>query len=115
MSKPSKQYKIDGRPSTIFRVVHDPENPYVQINRTAILNPALSFKAKGILTYLMSRPDGWEVNLIDLVKRSADGISSVRAGIQELVNVGHVRRGIIRDKENGRFADYLWEVHELPQ
>jgi hypothetical protein len=84
MSEEQAEYKIDGRPATIFRVIHDKDNPYVVINKTAIENPSLSFKAKGILAYLMSRPDGWEVSVADLVNRSVDGKASVRAGLQEL-------------------------------
>lgn len=109
----SKQYKIEGRPSTIFRTVHDKENPYVVINRTAILNPDLSFKAKGILAYLMSRPDGWETNYVDLANRSTDGIISVRSGIKELRDAGHISQRMQREK-SGRFDKTLWEVYETP-
>jgi hypothetical protein len=68
MSEEHSEYKIEGRPSTIFRTVKNKDNPYVMIDRRPLDNPALSFKAKGILTYLMSRPNGWEVCIIDLAK-----------------------------------------------
>jgi hypothetical protein len=106
-------YRIEGRPQTIFRTVKDPDNPYVQIDRRPLDNDQLSFKAKGILTYLMSRPDGWEVSIADLVKRSADKETSVRSGIQELREAGHLRYVETRDDE-GRFAGTLIEVYEVP-
>jgi len=108
-----KGYRIEGRPPTIFRVIHDKDNPYVMVNTTPILNVCLSWKAKGILTYLMSRPDGWEVSVADLVKRSVDGKASVRAGLKELRDAGHMRYTVSRDE--GRITGWNIEVYELPQ
>ena len=50
MSEERKPYKIEGRTPTIYRVVKNKDNPYVMIDRRPVDNPALSFKAKGILT-----------------------------------------------------------------
>jgi len=108
-----KGYRIEGRPSTIFRVNHDKNNPYVMVNTIPILNVCLSWKAKGILTYLMSRPDGWEVSVSDLVKRSMDGKAAVRAGLKELRDAGHMRYTTSRNE--GRITGWNIEVYELPQ
>ena len=113
MSETKPEYKIEGRPATIFRVIHDKDNPYVTINATPILNICLSWKAKGILTYLMSRPDGWEVSIADLVKRSTDGKASVRAGLKELRDAGHMR--YTQSRNEGRITGWHIEVFELPQ
>lgn len=113
MSEQKAEYKIEGRPATIFRVVHDKDNPYVTINTTAINNPKLSFKAKGILAYLMSRPDGWEVSVADLVNRSTDGGASIRSGLKELRDAGHMRQ--FASREAGKFTGWHIEVYELPQ
>jgi hypothetical protein len=107
-----EEYRIEGRDSTIFRVVHDKNNPYVIINKAAMENPALSFKAKGILAYLMSRPDGWEVSVADLVNRGIDGKASIRAGLQELEEAGHMRR--YASRKQGRITGWHIEVYELP-
>jgi len=114
MTEKQAEYKIEGRPSTIFRTVKNKGNPYVMIDRRPIDNPRLSFKAKGILTYLLSRPDGWEVNLIDLAKRSTEGLSAIKSGVKELKEAGHLKyketRGI-----GGQFGTVVWEVYEVPQ
>jgi len=112
MSKPKKEYRIDGRPHTIYRVVKSSENPYVMIDRRPIDNPALSYKAKGILTYLMSRPDGWEVSVADLINHATDGEDSVRSGLKELRVAGHMKYTKMREK--GRITGWLIEVYELP-
>lgn len=113
MSEAQAEYKIEGRPSTIFRTVKNKDNPYVMIDRRPIDNRDLSFKAKGILVYLMSRPDGWEVSVADLVKRSTDGEAAIRSGLKELRNVGHMRYVVNRD--DGRFSKWAIEVYEIPQ
>jgi DnaD/phage-associated family protein len=113
MSEPKKEYKIDGRPSTIYRTVKNKDNPYVIIDRRPINNKELSFKAKGILTYLMSRPDGWEVSIADLVKHSTDGEASIRAGLKELKNAGHMK--YTTSRKQGRITGWLIEVYEVPQ
>ena len=112
-SPKSKPYKIDGKPPTIFRVVKSPDNPYVMIDSRPVMNKKLSFKAKGILTYLMSRPDGWEVSVEDLVNRSTDRKASVRAGMKELTKAGHMKYVTPRDK--GRITGWIIEVYEVPQ
>lgn len=114
MSEEKGKYKIDGRPATIFRTIKDKNNPYAMVDMRPILNSNLSWKAKGILVYLLSRPDGWEVNLTDLVKRSTDGLASVKAGVKELKEVGHLKHAGIR-KASGQFDTVIWEVYEAPQ
>jgi len=113
MSEERKEYKIDGRPATIFRSVKNKENPYVMIDRRPVDNNKLSFKSKGILTYLMSRPDGWEVSVADLIKHSTDGEASVRSGLKELRDAGHMR--YIKSRNQGRITGWIIEVYELPQ
>ena len=112
MTEKRKEYKIDGRPSTIYRVVKNKDNPYVMIDRRPVDNPALSFKAKGILTYLMSRPDGWEVSVADLIKHGTDGEAAVRSGLKELKEAGHMK--YTQSRNEGRITGWLIEVYEVP-
>jgi hypothetical protein len=110
----NEEYKIDGRPATIFRIAKTKENPYVMIDKRIIDNKDLSFKAKGILTYLLSRPNGWEVNLEDLSNRGTDGLAAVKSGVKELKDAGYLRHSGIR-KASGQFDTVIWEVYEAPQ
>jgi DnaD/phage-associated family protein len=112
MTEPKQPYRIKDRPPTIYRVVKSKDNPYVMIDRRPIENPTLSFKAKGILTYLLSRPDGWEVSVADLIKRGTDGEAGVRAGLKELKNAGHMK--YTTSRKAGRITGWLIEVYEVP-
>jgi hypothetical protein len=114
MSEPKPEYKIQGRPSTIFRAAKTKDNPYVMVDKRIIDNVGLSFKAKGILVYLLSRPDGWEVNLMDLANRSTEGLSAVKSGCKELKEMGYLKHAGIR-RADGKFDTVIWEVHEAPQ
>jgi len=114
MSEQKAEYRINGRPATIFRTIKDKDNPYAMVDMRPILNSSLSWKAKGILVYLLSRPDGWEVNLVDLENRSTDGLAAVKSGVKELKDAGHLKHAGIR-KASGQFDTVIWEVYEAPQ
>jgi hypothetical protein len=111
MSEQKQDYST--RTKTIFRVEKNKDNPFVMIDRRPIENPSLSWRAKGVLTYLISRPDNWIVRLGDLVKRSPEGVYAVRAALKELTKAGHITRREERE-ENGRFKQYVLEVREIP-
>jgi hypothetical protein len=77
------------------------------------MNIDLSWKAKGLLGYLLSRPDNWRIIVADLVKQSTDGRDAVYTGLKELINA----RYIIRERkrlERGRYSSYEYIVLEEP-
>jgi len=98
----------------IFRTIKNKENPYSIIPNAIINNPNLSYKAKGILIYLISKPDGWEVKLEDIAKHSKDGLDAVRSGVNELVKAGYIIRRRIRNKD-GKMAGWESLVYEETQ
>lgn len=98
---------------TIFRRAKDRENPYVMIDRTFFENTELSWKAKGLMGYLLSRPNDWTVIQADLVNRSTDGVHATRAGIAELLKAGYLTRHTIRNPD-GTIKEHEIQVHEIP-
>ena len=99
---------------TIIRISKDPANPYVMIDKRVAEDPSLSWKAKGLMAYLLSRPDNWKVLVSDLVNRSADGEHAVRAGLAELERAGYIVRVRVHDPETGRFDGWQMTVFEQP-
>ncbi|WP_214720695.1 DnaD domain protein [Exiguobacterium sp. s192] len=85
---------------------------YVVIDKTLLNNRELSWKAKGLHSYLMSLPDDWKVQEADLVKRSKDGKESTRSAIKELIEAGYIKRISIREK--GKIKSWEFVVYELP-
>ena len=107
------QNKLGGKmDKSIIRTVKNAENPFVMIDRRIFENDGLSLKAKGLLGYLLSRPDNWTICMADLVKRTKDGKASVRSAIEELENCGYVTKVQLRD--GNLFNGYEYTVHELP-
>lgn len=65
---------------------------YTVIPNEMLNNENLSFKAKAILCYLLSKPDRWAVYLSQLAKASTDGYESVVSGMNELIANRYVFR-----------------------
>lgn len=91
------------------------DNPYVMIDHRPLNDPNLSWQAKGILAYLLSKPDDWTVVIADLEKRATNGRDSVKSIMKELERKGYIERRRIRDPETGRFSHMETIVYELPQ
>lgn len=87
---------------------------FAQIRNDLLADPSLSFKAKGILSYLLSRPPTWEACISDIVNRATDGIHAVRSGLDELEEQGFIIRSQLRDDE-GRFSGFQFDVYDAPQ
>lgn len=84
------------------------------MNKTGINDKRLSFKAKGLLAYLISKPDKWYINYNDLILSSTNKVLSVRSAIKELISTGYIVRSQIR-RDDGRFAYFDFTVYEVPQ
>lgn len=53
---------------------------------------SMSWKAKGMLVYLLGRPHDWEINIPHLSTVSTDGESATRSGFSELEEAGYAYR-----------------------
>ena len=97
----------------IIRVIKDKENPYVMLNKEFIESPELSWKEKGLLAYLLSKPDNWKVYLKQLIKASQNGKESTASAILGLVQKGYIER-TQKTKKSGQFSGYDYTVYESP-
>ena len=95
----------------IFRVKKD--HNYSVINNTGLKDKRLSWKAKGILAYILTLPDDWVFYREELSQHAKDGINSLRAGMKELKEYGYIKRFPIRDEKN---KIVRWEtiIYEIP-
>lgn len=98
---------------TIFRIQKNTDNPFVMIDKRIFTDKKLSYRAKGILGYLLSRPDNWVVNMVDVANQSTEGRDAVVTAVNELMKHGYVER--IEHRENGRFKSYEYLVYEVPK
>ena len=113
MTKVSQNKKGGKMDKSIIRTVKNAENPFVMIDRRIFENDGLSLKAKGLLGYLLSRPDNWTICMADLVKRTKDGKDSVNSALDELIESGYVVK-TEQQRESGKFSTCEYVVYEQP-
>jgi len=97
---------------TMIRVVKK-ENPFVTIDKTCLKDERLSWKAKGLLCYLLSLPDDWEIYVNELKSHASDGRDSTAAALKELIKYGYAIRDYNRDEE-GKIRGYIYQIFEIP-
>lgn len=95
---------------TIIR--NGPRQRFVLVEQQAAEDENLSFRAAGILLYLLSKPDNWQTRVTDLMRRGRCGKDAVYAGLNELVAAGYAERRTVR--ENGRIVRREIAISALP-
>lgn len=95
----------------IIRVAHNKENPYFMMNRYAAQDSSLSWEARGVLAYLLSKPDDWRVMVTDLQQNC--GRDKVRRVLNELKDAQYLKVVPIR-KEDGTYGRAEYQVFEQP-
>lgn len=89
---------------SVIRVVHNKENPFVQLNKETLWNHNISLKAIGLWARCMSRPDDWRFNVKELVSKSKEGRRAIDAAIKELIKHNYaVRIEHWEKSEDGKF------------
>jgi len=84
-------------------------NKFAIIPNELLADTRLSWKAKGVLCYLLSMPPDWKVYTEEIAKHSTDGIKSLNSAIKELIELGYIKRDIIR-VEKGHYGGYEYSV-----
>lgn len=85
----------------VFRV--DKTRDYTVMSNHHLRNTALSLKAKGLLSLMLSLPDNWDYTTKGLARICKDGVGSICAGVRELEEHGYVVRERIRGS-NGQLG-----------
>lgn len=98
--------------SGIIRV--EKNKNYSVINNTGLKDSSLSWGAKGLLTYLLSLPNDWQIKAEHLKKVSVDGRDSTSSKIKELIKQGYITRSEKMKIKNGRWTGYDYTVYEKP-
>lgn len=86
---------------------------YSIIDNAGICDRSLSWKATGLWTWLMSKPEDWEVSLENLCNSKTDGKDSVLSALSELEESGYLLYQRWRNCE-GRFES-AYTVFESPE
>lgn len=85
---------------------------YTVMSNTHLKDERLSWKAKGIHSYILSLPDDWKVIIEHLKKVSTDGERSTRSGINELYELRYWQKYPVYI--NGKVNQWVTEIYEEP-
>jgi uncharacterized phage protein (TIGR02220 family) len=89
------------------------KRPFVVVDKQFVNRKDLSWKAKGILLYLMSLPENWKLSMEDLKNRATDGAAALRTGIKELEEKKYFKKISIRDHK-GKIIKWEYIFDEIP-
>ena len=83
------------------------------MSNTHLKEKAMSLKAKGLLSLMLSLPDEWDYSIHGLEKLSVDGTDSTKKALKELEKFGYLIRRPL--KEKGKITDWEYLIFEKPQ
>lgn len=87
------------------------ERDFTSMPNAWIRDESISFKAKGLLQYLLSHNAGYELTIAQIVRQTKDGKDSIRSAMTELVDAGYLLTYQTKDARgyNGPLAYFLHE------
>ena len=96
----------------VFRI--EKTRDYTVMSNHHLRNTELSLKAKGLLSLMLSLPDGWDYTTKGLARICKDGVDSICAGVRELEEHGYVVRERVRNA-NGQLGSIEYTILEQPR
>lgn len=96
---------------TIYRAAR--RDQFVIVSQSAVEGSRLSWAARGLLAYLLSRPDDWKVLVNDLKRRGNLGGDGIYTLLRELRRTGYIHYEHNRDNQ-GRLRGGTYFVSEIP-
>ncbi len=97
---------------SVFRV--EKNKNYTVMANYHLRDKGLSFRARGMLSTILSLPDDWDYSVNGLVTLAKDGYDSVKSTLKELEQNGYLVRTRAR-KGHGRLGSMIYTIYEEPQ
>lgn len=96
-----------------MRIHRHPGLPHTRMPNSAARDTRLSWKARGLLAFILSHTDeGWTIDADWLATQGPDGRSAILAGLKELVAHGYMVRRRVR-ADRGRWVTEV-DVYDHP-
>ena len=95
----------------VFRV--ERTQNYTVMSNYHLRDKTISFKAKGLLSLMLSLTEDWDYTLAGLARISLEGKDAIRAAVVELEKAGYVQRRQTTDKA-GKFGSNEYIIREYP-
>lgn len=98
----------------IIRAKHDASTRWFITARQSAQDSELSFLARGILWYLLSKPDNWEIRPEDIQREGNIGRDATKNAIKELQKRGYLTEQKRYKDHSGHWAWTPMVLHEIP-
>lgn len=95
----------------IFRVERN--KGYTVMSNHHLRNKELSLKAKGLLSQMLSLPEGWDYTLKGLSSINRESVDAIRTAVWELEKKGYIERRQGRD-DKGKMTAVEYIIYEQP-
>lgn len=99
------------RRQTIVRSQHDKSTEFFVCSRLTAQDESLSWEARGVLMYLLSKPSDWKVQVDDLKQNC--GRDKVYKILDELIKARYITREDVIGEKNKRLG-VIYTVYERP-
>ncbi len=96
----------------IVRATKDREHPYVMVLRATVDGSSLTFEERGLLIYILGKPDNWQVQIKDLMREGSIGRDKAYNLVNGLIKKGYAER--FEERTSGKVTGYRVVVHESP-
>ena len=96
---------------SVFRV--EKTKGYTVMSNHHLRNHALSLKAKGLLSQMLSLPEDWDYTLQGLAQINKESIDAIREAVRELERAGYIERSRERDGR-GCLRGTVYTIYEQP-
>lgn len=83
------------------------------VDNTLIRREDIGFCARGILQFMLSHTEEWEMNMTMLEKRTPEPRRAIKRAVWELEACGYATRHQIKNSKN-QFTGTVWTWHEEP-
>lgn len=85
---------------------------FTSIDRKTLNDSRLSFRARGVLAWLLDKPDNWTTNSDAIAAAGKEGRDAIRVALRELEGCGYLKRERVRGDRGRWFTETL--IYERP-
>lgn len=89
------------------------ESGFTIIRNDVLRDPELSFRARGVLAFILSHSDGWRTDAESIARVSKEGRQAIQSALRELRGAGYVEYRKKQDKSGRWTTDTI--VYDAPQ
>ena len=84
------------RSQTVFPTAKGKRERFVRILNATAQDERISFRARGLLAYVLSKPKDWRHNAANLAAQSTEGVDTIQSAFRELAALGYLKKTLGR-------------------